>query len=35
MIKGAIQKEGITLINIYELIIGGFKYIKQILTYIK
>ena len=35
MIKGPIQKEGITLVNIYVPIIRTLKYIKQILMDIK
>ena len=35
MIKGSIQEEDITLINIYVPNIGAPIYIKQILTYIK
>ena len=35
MIKGSIQEETNTLVNIYEPNIGAFKYIKQILTDIK
>ena len=35
MIKGSIQEEDITLINIYAANIGVPKYIKQILTDIK
>ena len=35
MIKGSIQEEDITLINIYAPNIGEPKYIKQILTDIK
>ena len=35
MIKGSIQEEGSTLINIYALNIGAPKYIKQILPNIK
>ena len=35
MIKGSIQEEGITLVNIYALNIGEPKYRKQILTDIK
>ena len=35
MIKGSIQEEDITLINIYVPNIGAPKYIKQILTDIK
>ena len=35
MIKGSIQQEDITLVNIYALNIGTPKYIKQILTNIK
>ena len=35
MIKGSIQEEDITLINIYAPNIGVPKYIKQILAYIK
>lgn len=33
--KGSIQDEGITCINIYACNIGTPKYIKQILTYTK
>ena len=32
MIKGSIQENDITLINIYAPITGALKYIKQILT---
>ena len=32
MVKGSIQQEDITLINIYAPSIGAPKYIKQILT---
>ena len=35
MIKGSIQEEDITLINLYALNIGASKHIKQILTDIK
>lgn len=35
MIKGSIQLEDITIVNIYVFNIGASKYIKQILTYIK
>ena len=35
MIKGTIQQEDITLVNIYAPNIGGPKYIKQILMDIK
>ena len=35
MIKGSIQEEDITLINIYAPNIGTPKYIQQILTHIK
>ena len=35
MIKGSIQDEDITLVNIYSAKTGAFKYIKQILTDIK
>ena len=35
MIKGTIQQEDMTLVNIYTLNIGASKYIKQILTVIK
>ena len=35
MIKGIIQEEDITLINIYAPNIGALKYIKQILTDMK
>ena len=35
MIKGSIQEEDITIINIYVLNIGAPKYIRQILTAIK
>ena len=35
MIKGAIQEEDITFVNIYAPNIGAPKYIKQILTDIK
>ena len=35
MIKGYIQEEGITIINIYAQNIGAPKYIHQILTDIK
>ena len=32
MIKGSIQEEDITIINIYALNIGGPQYIRQMLT---
>ena len=35
MIKGSIQEDDITIINIYVLNIGAPKYIRQILTAIK
>ena len=35
MIKGSIQKEDITIVNIYAPNIGAPKYIKQMLTAIK
>ena len=35
MIKGSIQKEDITIINIYEPNIGAPQYIRQLLTAIK
>ena len=35
MIKGSIQEEDITIINIYAPIIGAFQYIRQLLTAIK
>lgn len=35
MIKGSIQEEGITILNIYASNIGAPKYIRQILTDIK
>ena len=35
MIKGSIQEEGITIVNIYEPNIGAPQYIRQILTAIK
>ena len=35
MIKGSIQDEGITIVNIYAPNIGAPKYIQQILTNIK
>ena len=35
MIKGSIQKEDITIINIYAPNIGSPQYVKQILTNIK
>ena len=35
MIKGTIQQEDITLVNIYTLNIGSPKYVKQILMDIK
>ena len=35
MIKGSIQEEGITIVNIYAPHIGAPKYIKQVLTDIK
>ena len=35
MIKGAIQEEGITIVNIYAPNIGAPQYIRQILTAIK
>ena len=35
MIKGSIQEENITFVNIYAPNTGAYKYIKQILTDIK
>ena len=35
MIKGSIQEEGITIVNIYAANIGAPQYIRQILTAIK
>ena len=35
MIKGSVQKEDVTVINIYALNIGAPQYIRQILTAIK
>ena len=35
MIKGSIQQEDITIVNIHAFSIGAPKYIKQILTNIK
>ena len=35
MIKGSIQEEGITIINIYAPNIGALQYIRQLLTAIK
>ena len=35
MIKGSIQEEGITIVNIYGPKIGAPQYIRQILTAIK
>ena len=35
VIKGSIQEEDITIVNIYEPNIGGPRYIRQILTAIK
>ena len=35
MIKGSIQEENITSINIYAPNIGAFQYVRQILTSIK
>ena len=35
MIKGLIQEEGITIVNIYAPNIGAPQYIRQILTAIK
>ena len=35
MIKGSIQEEGITIVNIYAPNIGAPQYIRQILTDIK
>ena len=35
MIKGSIQEEGITIVNIYASNIGALQYIRQILTAIK
>ena len=35
MIKGSIQKEDITIVNIYEPNIGAPQYIRQTLSYIK
>ena len=32
MIKGSVQEEGITIVNMYATNIGAPKYIKQILT---
>ena len=35
MIKGSIQEEGITIINIYAPNIGGLQYVRQMLTSMK
>ena len=35
MIKGSIQEEDITIINIYASNIGAHQYIRQLLTVIK
>ena len=35
MIKGSIQKEDITIVNIYALKIGSPQYIRQLLTALK
>ena len=35
MIKGSVQKEDVTVVNIYALNIGAPQYIRQILTAIK
>ena len=35
MVKGSIQEEDITIINIYSPNIGASRYLQQILTYIK
>ena len=35
MIKGSVQKEDVTVVNIYALSIGAPQYIRQILTAIK
>ena len=35
IIKGSIQEENITIINIYAPNIGGLQYVRQILTNIK
>ena len=35
MVKGSIQEEDITIINIYAPNIGALQYVKQILTSIK
>ena len=35
MIKGSIQEEDITIINIYALNIGALQYVRQILTSMK
>ena len=35
MIKGSIQQEDITIVNIYAPNIGASQYIRQALTYIK
>ena len=35
MIKGSIQEEDITIVNIYEPNIGAPQYIRQTLSYIK
>ena len=35
MIKGSIQDEDITVVNIYEPYVGAPQYIRQTLTYIK
>ena len=35
MIKGSIQEEDITIVNIYPLKIGAYQYIRQLLTSIK
>ena len=35
MLRGSIQEEDITIVNIYAFKIGALKYVKQILTDIK
>ena len=35
MIKGSIQEEDITIINIYALNIGALQYVRQMLTSMK
>ena len=35
MIKGSIQEENVTIINIYALHIGALQYVRQMLTSMK